>query len=128
MIPRRRFAAGVAKFGDGDILTSWAQGDRFGAEDLERMMGHPSTARQAYRDGSPIHRLENISKPILVAHGEKDERVHPKQSEAVVKELKRLGKTYESVVYPTEGHGLLRREPQLDFYRRLERFLDWYLL
>ena len=32
------------------------------------------------------------------------------------------------MTYPTEGHGFLRSGPQLHFYRRLERFLDWYLM
>ncbi len=126
--PDHRFACGVAKYGDCDILTSWAQGDRVGVEDLERMMSHPAHARAAYRAGSPIHRLERMQRPILVAHGEKDQRVDPRQSEELVKELERLGKTFEYVTYPTEGHGFLRRDPQLHFYRRLERFLDWYLM
>ena len=55
--PEHRFRCAVAKYGDCDILTSWAQGDRDGVQDLERMMGHPSTAREAYRAGSPFHRL-----------------------------------------------------------------------
>ena len=126
--PSHRFACGIAKSGDSDILTSWAQGDRVGVEDLERMMGHPSHARAAYRAGSPLHRLDQIAEPLLIVHGEQDERVDPRQSEQLVKELERLGKTYEYVTYPSEGHGLLRREPQLHFYRRLERFLDWYLM
>ena len=41
--------------------------------------------------------------------------------------LRREGKQFEYVTYPTEGHGLLRTEPFLHFHRRLERFLDWYL-
>jgi dipeptidyl aminopeptidase/acylaminoacyl peptidase len=46
-----------------------------------------------------------------------------------VAELRRLGgKTFEYVTYPTEAHGFLRAGPQLDFYRRLERFLDWHLM
>jgi dipeptidyl aminopeptidase/acylaminoacyl peptidase len=122
------FACGAAKYGDSDILTSWAQGDRGGSEDMERMMGHPADHRDAYRAGSPIHRLEAIRRPILVAHGEGDDRVHPAQSQELVAELKRLGKTYEYVTYPTEGHGLIRSAPQVHFYRRLERFLDWYLM
>ncbi len=126
--PLHLFACGVAKYGDSDILTSWAQGDRGGSEDLERQMGHPSKEGPAYLAGSPIHRATEIERPLLIAHGEKDQRVHPKQSEELVKELKRLDKTFEYVTYPTEGHGLLRVEPQIDFYRRLERFLDWYLL
>jgi dipeptidyl aminopeptidase/acylaminoacyl peptidase len=92
------------------------------------MMGLPSSAREAYRAGSPYHRLQNVQAPLLIAHGERDERVSPKQSEQLVAELRRLGKTFEYVTYPTEGHGLLRNGPQLDFYRRLERFLDWHLM
>lgn len=126
--PEHRFRCGVAKYGDSNIATSWAQGDRGGREDLERMMGSPSEARAAYEAGSPIHAVADIERPILIAHGEKDERVHPDQSARLVEELKRLDKTFEYVTYPTEAHGLLRREPQVDFYRRLERFLDWHLM
>jgi dipeptidyl aminopeptidase/acylaminoacyl peptidase len=123
-----RFACGASKFGDIDILTSWAQGDRGGREDLERQMGHPSDDRRAYHAGSPIHRIEKINRPLLIAHGEKDVRVHPKQSEELVEALDRIGATYEYITYPDEGHGFLRRDPLRHFFRRLERFLDWHLL
>lgn len=126
--PEHRYACAAAKYGDCDILTSWAQGDLIGRLDLERMMGHPRSARNAYRAGSPVHRLDQLAVPILVAHGERDERVSLEQSRELVAELRRLGKQYEFVTYPTEGHGLLRAEPFLDFHRRLERFLDWHLL
>ena len=66
--------------------------------------------------------------PILIAHGERDDRVNPAQSEEHVAELRRLGKTFEYITYPTEAHGFLRAGPQLHFHRRLERFLDWYLM
>ena len=39
--PEQRFRCAVAKYGDCDIVTSWAQGDRYGVQDLERMMGPP---------------------------------------------------------------------------------------
>ena len=126
--PEYRFRCAVAKYGDCDIMTSWAQGDREGVQDLERMMGPPSAAREAYMAGSPYHRLENVRVLLLIAHGELDERVSPKQSEQLVERLRKLGKTFEYVTYPTEAHGLLRAGPQLDFYRRLERFLNWNLM
>lgn len=126
--PDNPFACGVAKYGDCNIVTSWAQGDRVGRDDLERMMGHPSVNRSAYHAGSPILEIDRIDRPILVAHGEKDARVHVKQAEELVRELSRLGKRYEYVTYPQEGHGFLRRESQIDFYQRLERFLDWHLM
>ena len=126
--PEHRFRCAAPKYGDCDITTSWAQGDREGVQDLERMMGTPATNREAYIAGSPYHRLENVQVPLLVAHGELDERVSPKQSEQLVARLRELGKPFEYVTYPTEAHGLLRSAPQVDFYRRLERFLDWNLM
>ncbi len=127
--PEYRFRCAVCKYGDCDALTSWSQGDRGGVlESQENLMGSPQEARDAYVAASAVHRLEKVRVPILVAHGERDERVHPKQSEELVAELERLGKTFEYVTYPTEAHGFLRAGPQIDFYRRLVRFLDWYLL
>jgi dipeptidyl aminopeptidase/acylaminoacyl peptidase len=126
--PEHRYACAAAKYGDCDILTSWAQGDLIGRLDLERMMGHPRGARAAYRAGSPVHRIEQLRVPILVAHGELDRRVSPEQSRELVAELRRFAKQYEYVTYPTEGHGLLRTEPFLHFHQRLERFLDWHLM
>jgi dipeptidyl aminopeptidase/acylaminoacyl peptidase len=123
-----RFRCAITKYGDCDIVTSWTQGDREGVQDLERMMGSPAIARGAYLAGSPYHRLESIDAPLLIAHGERDARVSPRQSEQLVAKLRRLGKTFEYVTYPTEAHGFLRAGPQLDFYRRMERFLDWHLM
>ena len=126
--PEHRFRCAVPKYGDCDITTSWAQGDREGVQDLNRMMGTPAHAREAYIAGSPYHRLENVQAPLLIAHGERDERVSPRQSEQLVERLRELGKTFEYVTYPTEAHGFLQAGPQLDFFRRLERFLDWHLM
>jgi dipeptidyl aminopeptidase/acylaminoacyl peptidase len=126
--PEHRFRCAACKYGDCDITTSWAQGDRHGVQDLERMMGPPSQAREEYVAGSPYHRLENVEAPLLIVTGEKDVRVSPKQSAQLVTRLRELGKTFEYVTYPTEGHGLLRSGPMLDFYRRLDRFLNWNLM
>ena len=104
--PQHRYACGIAKYGDCDILTSWAQGDQVGIEDLERMMGHPSENRHGYREGSPIHWVAGIERPLLIAHGERDERVSPEQSAQLTEALRRHGKTFEYITYPTEGHGL----------------------
>ncbi|MCB9154898.1 MAG: S9 family peptidase [Caldilineae bacterium] len=124
----RRFKCGVAKYGDCDILASWAQGDRPGREDLERQMGHPTTNRAGYHAGSPVYDVENIQAPLLILHGADDERVHPKQSEQLVEALKRHDKTFELFVYEGEGHGFLQTSTLQHFYATLGRFLDWYLL
>lgn len=125
--PEHRFAAAVCKYGDCDLKTSWAMGDRDGRQDMERMMSTPFLAPAKIRAGSPVHRLDGITIPLLIGHGERDDRVVPEQSIELVTELRKLGKTFEYVTYPSEGHGFLRRAPFLDFYRRLDTFLDWYI-
>lgn len=125
--PDHRFAAAVCKYGDCDLKVSWALGDRDGRQDMERMMSTPFLAPAEIKAGSPVHRLENITVPLLIGHGELDDRVVPQQSEELVAELRRLGKTFEYVTYPSEGHGFLRRAPFVDFYSRLDVFLDWYI-
>ncbi len=126
--PLYRYKCGVAIFGDCDILGSWAQGDRTGREDLERQMGHPTVHLPGYRAGSPVYDVANIRSPLLILHGDQDDRVHPKQSEQLVEAMKREGKTFEYVVYEGEGHGFLGKDNLLHFYATVERFLDWYLL
>jgi dipeptidyl aminopeptidase/acylaminoacyl peptidase len=127
--PVHRYAAAICKYGDCDILTSWSQGDRGGVIEQERMLGRPRAGnRKVYETGSPFHRLVDVAVPLLIAHGERDERVSPQQSAQLVGRLRELGKRYEYVTYPTEGHGLLRPGPFLHFWQRVERFLDWHLM
>lgn len=127
--PDARFAAAICKYGDCDILTSWAQGDRTGVIEQERMLGRPHGPNRAvYERGSPYHHLDAVRVPVLVAHGELDQRVSPAQAAQHVARLRELGKRYEYVTYPTEAHGFLRREPFLHFWSRVERFLDWHLM
>ena len=126
--PEYRYACGIAKFGDCNILSSWAQGDQSGREDLERQMQHPAKNQAGYRAGSPVWQVKNIQRPLFIAHGLEDRRVHPLQSEELVEALSREGKIFEYKTYAGEGHGFLRRKTQLDFFERVERFIDWYLL
>jgi dipeptidyl aminopeptidase/acylaminoacyl peptidase len=126
--PAARYRCGVAVFGDCNILTSWAQGDRVGADDLERQMGHPTRNREGYRAGSPVFDVERIRAPLLIFHGDDDDRVDPLQSEELVEALDRAQKSYEYFVYAGEGHGFLEEANLLHYYATLERFLDWHLL
>jgi dipeptidyl aminopeptidase/acylaminoacyl peptidase len=79
-------------------------------------------------DGSPIHQVGNVKKPVLLLHGLLDDVVPPEASEEWAQALKAHGKTFEYKTYANEPHGFLHRDNQLDAYARIERFLDWYLL
>jgi dipeptidyl aminopeptidase/acylaminoacyl peptidase len=124
----KRFACGIAKFGDCDILSSWAETDRVGRLDLEKQMEHPSRARPAYRAGSPVWEVDRMQKPLLLAHGLRDKRVPPRQSEELAEAMTRAGKTFEYITYANEGHGFFHTANAAHFTKSVQRFLEWYLL
>ena len=126
--PDYLFACGVDKFGDANLISSWAQCNRDLRLYSQIFLDHPARNRQVYIDGSPIYQVENVQKPLLIFHGLEDDVVPPQASEEWVEALRRAGKTFEYKTYAGEAHGFLQRATQLDFYQRLERFLDWYLL
>jgi dipeptidyl aminopeptidase/acylaminoacyl peptidase len=126
--PDYLFACGVSKYGDANLVTSWAQCNRHLRLYSEMPLGHPSKNRQVYLDGSPIYDVENVQQPVLILHGLEDDVVPPEASEEWVEALRRAGKTFEYKTYPGEPHGFLKRENLLDVWGRVERFLDWHLM
>ncbi|MBN1992087.1 MAG: S9 family peptidase [Anaerolineae bacterium] len=126
--PEYLFACGIAKYGDANLISSWAQCKRELRLYIETFLGHPAQNRQVYLEGSPLYDVQNVKKPMFILHGLLDKVVAPEASEEWVEALKRYGKTFEYKTYANEAHGLLRRANQLDAYTRIERFLDWYLL
>lgn len=126
--PEYLFACGVAKYGDSNLISSWAQCEKRLRLYTEIFLGHPSTNMDIYLKGSPIMEVKNVQKPVLILHGLLDTVVPPEASEEWVEALRREGKTFEYKTYDDEPHGFLRRENLLDVYERMERFFDWYLL
>jgi dipeptidyl aminopeptidase/acylaminoacyl peptidase len=126
--PEYRFACGIMKYGDSNLVSSWAQCKRELRLYTEIFLGHPARNRQAYLDGSPIQEVANIKKPVLILHGLLDDVVPPEAAEEWVEALKTHSKTFEYKTYANEPHGFLRRDTQLDMCTRVERFLDWYLM
>lgn len=125
--PDYLFACGVSKYGDADLYTSWAQCERETRLYTEMQMGHPSTNWQVYQAASPLLEIDAIQKPILLLHGLLDDIVPPQASEIWAEAMRRAGKTFEYKTYAGEAHGFLKHETELDYQRRLEIFVDWYL-
>ncbi len=126
--PQCRYACGISKYGDADLLNSWALCSRELRHYTEIFLGHPAKNRAAYLAGALIAEAENVQKPLLLLHGLKDDIVPPEASEEWAEALKRHGKTYEYKTYAREPHGFVHRAEMLDAYERIARFLDWYLL
>lgn len=126
--PDYLFACGVSKYGDADLYTSWAQCERETRLYTEMQLGHPTTNWQVYLDASPLLQIESVQKPILLLHGLLDDIVPPQSSEIWAEAMRRAGKTFEYKTYADEPHGFLKHETEMDYQRRLEIFMDWYLV
>ncbi len=126
--PDYLFACGVSKYGDSNLVSSWALCEKRLRLYTEIFLGHPSDNTGFYQKGSPITEAKNVQKPMLILHGLLDSIVPPESSEEWVEALKRYDKVFEYKTYEDEPHGFLRRENLQDVYERMEQFLDWYLL
>lgn len=126
--PEYLFACGVSKYGDSNLVSSWALCEKRLRLYTEIFLGHPAANIAFYLKGSPITDVKNVQKPVLILHGLLDTIVPPEASEEWVEALKRYDKVFEYKTYDDEPHGFLRRENLQDAYERMEQFLDWYLL
>jgi dipeptidyl aminopeptidase/acylaminoacyl peptidase len=89
--------------------------------------GLPNERPDSYEKSNTIQRFGNIRAPILIMHGELDDRAPYRNFEIAVAELKRLGKRFEAKSYPGEGHGFRDPNNSIDMYTRLEEFFRQHL-
>lgn len=72
---------------------------------------------------SPLYTIENLSVPLLIAHGEDDQTVPFKQSKLYVDALTKSGKAHEFLAIPKEGHSFSENANFVKWLGALEAFL-----
>lgn len=115
-------AVGVA--GVYDLELMWSSGDieghQSGENYLQRAIGRdPETLRA----NSPLHNLDKLQIPVLLAHGSKDWRVDVKHFKHMVKELEARDHPHETLLEKREGHGFYDAENRAQYLQLLESFL-----
>ena len=83
--------------------------------------------RAFLRERSPIYKVAEINKPMLIGHGANDVRCTIVQSDAVVDAMKENNIPVTYVVFPDEGHGFGRPENNIAFHAIAEAFLAQHL-
>jgi len=76
---------------------------------------------------SPLFKVDQIKKPLMIVQGANDPRVVKKESDQIVAAMQKAGKPVEYYVFADEGHGLARPENRLKFAALAEHFLAKYL-
>jgi len=88
--------------------------------------GTPEERPEIYEKTNTLDRMDRITAPVLIMHGERDVRAPFRNFELAVERLEALGKEFESMTYP-EGHGFRDPANSIDMYSRLEAFFREHL-
>jgi len=118
-----RFKAIVSHAGVFDMTSMYATDIPWFSE--YEMHGTPWNAEQTHRQWSPSASADALGKfrtPILVTTGEKDYRVPFTQSLELFSTLQRQGVPSKLVVFPDEGHWILKPKDSQVWYQVV---LDW---
>jgi dipeptidyl aminopeptidase/acylaminoacyl peptidase len=89
--------------------------------------GDPERDRELLRDLSPIHHVDRIRVPLMVIQGANDPRVPQVESEQLVAQLRARNHPVEYLLFPDEGHGIVKQQNRIKAYTAIGEFLDLHL-
>jgi acylaminoacyl-peptidase len=99
------------------------------AENMYRSFGDPriEEGRKLLAERSPINKVENIKKPILIFHGANDVRCKVTESDTIVAAMQAKNIPVTYIVYPDEGHGFNKPPNQISHIAIAEAFFARHL-
>ncbi len=121
------WAAGVDIYGIGNMLTFMEKTSPYRLKLRTPEYGDPVVDRDFLIEISAIHKVDQITAPMMVVHGERDPRVPLAESEQMVAALRKRNHPVEYKVFPDEGHGIAKLKNKLELYPAIGDFLDKYL-
>lgn len=92
--------------------------------DMKTLVGDPLKDPAAFSGVSPLAQAGRIKQPLLMAHGTQDRRVPIVHAAKLHSAVIATNPKVEYVVYPEEGHGWRHEEDNIDFWKRVDAFLD----
>ena len=80
------------------------------------------------RHGSAIWHMEKVTTPVLILHGEKDERVPLTQAIAFYRGCEEHKVPCEMIIYPREPHVVEERMHRIDMLNRIKDFIETHMV
>lgn len=123
------FAAGVSRYGIGDLTALATDTHKFESRYLDGLVGPWPAAQAVYAERSPLNHVDALNCPMLILQGADDRVVPPNHAEAMAAAVSAKGLPVELIVFDGEGHGFRRAETieaatgaELAFYGRVFGF------
>jgi dipeptidyl aminopeptidase/acylaminoacyl peptidase len=122
------WSAAVDMFGPYDLLTFIDRLPETWKPYFYIAVGDPQKDREFLVERSPRHYIDDIQCPLLVIQGQNDPRVIERESRDVVEQLREKGKDVEYLMFPDEGHDVLKYENRVACYVAITNFFKKRLM
>jgi dipeptidyl aminopeptidase/acylaminoacyl peptidase len=119
------FQGGASYYGVSDIAALARDTHKFESRYLDWLIGPYPQEEERYRERSPLHHADRLSKPVIFFQGDEDAVVPPGQSEAMVAALRRKGIPVGYFLFAGEQHGFRKAA---NIQRCLEAELAFYAI
>ena len=104
-----------------DLSPTWR---RYG---MPALVGDRDKDKDQFAATSALRQAARITQPVLLAYGGEDRRVPIDHGQKLRDALKPHNPNVEWIEYPDEGHGWMKEANQVDFWTRVEAFLERHL-
>jgi dipeptidyl aminopeptidase/acylaminoacyl peptidase len=126
------YRCGVTLAGVSDIeymLSDWSDhnADKATREHMRFTVGDRQRDRAKFELVSPLKHADRIKAPLLIAHGDDDERVPMSHAKKLMGALEAQGKRYEWLMLENEGHGIYYLRSRYKFSNALLAFLEKHI-
>jgi dipeptidyl aminopeptidase/acylaminoacyl peptidase len=125
LVFRDFFQGGASYYGVSDVAALARDTHKFESRYLDWLIGPYPQAEERYRERSPLHHADRLSKPVIFFQGDEDEVVPPSQSETMVEALRRNGNPVGYFLFAGEQHGFRKAA---NIQRCLDAELTFYAI
>lgn len=122
-----RWAAGVSIVGISNLLTFLQNTGAYRRALRISEYGDPERDAEFLRSVSPFYFVDRIRAPLLVIQGANDPRVPQSESDQIVAAIKERNGTVDYLLFPDEGHGVVKLPNRIACWGRVADFLDAHL-
>lgn len=119
--------AAIDMFGPYDLFSFMARIPETWKTYFYQALGHPEHDKEFLTERSPSTYLHHLACPLLVIQGANDPRVVEQESRDVVETLRQQGKQIDYLVFPDEGHDVLKFQNKVICYNQITEFFTKHL-
>ena len=118
------FKVAICKYPVLDLNDMHQQTHRFERGYLNSLIGKYSKFCNEYQLRSPIYKINQLKKPVLLFHGKKDLVISYKKTLQIKEKLLKNNKNSEVIIFENEGHGFKNTNNKKQVLVKTQEFLE----